>query len=79
LRREPLAVRKVTFASLLTHLSQGLRFNEHLDTGWPVRLPTRPQDGLRPSCRSGKDSAYFRDTRRSGSKRHAVGRMHGRI
>ena len=31
LRREPLAVRKATLASLLTHAAPGLRFNEHLD------------------------------------------------
>jgi ATP-dependent DNA ligase len=31
LRREPLAVRKATLASLLTRGARGLRFNEHLD------------------------------------------------
>jgi bifunctional non-homologous end joining protein LigD len=31
LRRESLAVRKATLASLLTRASQGLRFNEHMD------------------------------------------------
>jgi hypothetical protein len=31
LRRDPLAVRKATLASLLTRLAPGLRFNEHMD------------------------------------------------
>jgi bifunctional non-homologous end joining protein LigD len=31
LRRDPLAVRKATLASLLSRASSGLRFNEHLD------------------------------------------------
>ena len=31
LRREPLAVRKATLASLLTHAALGLRLNEHMD------------------------------------------------
>src|SRR5271157_5212161 len=31
LRRDPLAVRKATLASLLSRASPGLRFNEHLD------------------------------------------------
>jgi ATP-dependent DNA ligase len=31
LRREPLAVRKATLASLLARVAPGLRFNEHLD------------------------------------------------
>jgi bifunctional non-homologous end joining protein LigD len=31
LRRDPLAVRKATLASLLAHAWPGLRFNEHLD------------------------------------------------
>jgi bifunctional non-homologous end joining protein LigD len=31
LRREPLAVRKATLASLLTRAAPGLRFNEHID------------------------------------------------
>jgi hypothetical protein len=31
LRRDPLAVRKVTLASLLARAAPGLRFNEHLD------------------------------------------------
>ena len=31
LRRDPLAVRKVTLASLLSRAAPGLRFNEHLD------------------------------------------------
>jgi bifunctional non-homologous end joining protein LigD len=32
LRRDPLAVRKATLASLLARAAPGLRFNEHLDT-----------------------------------------------
>jgi bifunctional non-homologous end joining protein LigD len=31
LRREPLAVRKATLASLLARVAPGLRFNEHID------------------------------------------------
>jgi hypothetical protein len=31
LRRDPLAVRKATLASLLAHSAPGLRFNEHMD------------------------------------------------
>jgi ATP-dependent DNA ligase len=31
LRRDPLAVRKTTLASLLAHAGPGLRFNEHMD------------------------------------------------
>ena len=31
LRRDPLAVRKATLASLLARVAPGLRFNEHLD------------------------------------------------
>ena len=31
LRRDPLAVRKATLASLLARAAAGLRFNEHLD------------------------------------------------
>jgi ATP-dependent DNA ligase len=31
LRREPLAVRKTTLASLLARAGPGLRFNEHMD------------------------------------------------
>ena len=31
LRRDPLAVRKATLASLVAHAAPGLRLNEHLD------------------------------------------------
>ena len=55
LRREPLAVRKATLASLLTHAAPGLRFNEHLDK---KDAGVRGKLGLEGIVSKRKDSAY---------------------
>jgi ATP-dependent DNA ligase len=59
LRREPLAVRKATLASLLTHASTGLRFNEHMDEeDGPLVFQHACKLGLEGIVSKRKDSRY---------------------
>ena len=59
LRREPLAVRKATLASLLTRASQGLRFNEHMDEkDGPLVLAQACKLGLEGIVSKRRDSSY---------------------
>jgi bifunctional non-homologous end joining protein LigD len=52
LRRDPLAVRKATLVSLLSHAAPGLRFNEHLDEhDGALSLPARLQARARRHCK----------------------------
>jgi hypothetical protein len=67
LRRDPLAVRKATLASLLARAAPGLRFNEYLETARSYSI-TPASSGLRASFRNGRTRATVRDSRRIGSK-----------
>jgi len=57
LRREPLAVRKATLASLLARVAPGLRFNEHMDdTDGPLVFQHACKLGLEGIVSKRKDS-----------------------
>jgi hypothetical protein len=59
LRRDPLAVRKATLASLLARAAPGLRFNEHLDEkDGPLVFAMPASSGSKASCRSDANSSY---------------------
>jgi bifunctional non-homologous end joining protein LigD len=59
LRREPLAVRKATLASLLTRASQGLHFNEHMDeTDGPLVFQHACKLGLESIVSKRRSSPY---------------------
>jgi ATP-dependent DNA ligase len=59
LRREPLAVRKATLASLFTRAPPGLRFNEHMDEGdGPLMFAHACKLGLEGIVSKRKDSRY---------------------
>jgi ATP-dependent DNA ligase len=59
LRREPLAVRKATLASLLTTASPGLRFNEYMDdTDGPLVFQHACKLGLEGIVSKRRDSSY---------------------
>jgi bifunctional non-homologous end joining protein LigD len=59
LRREPLAVRKATLASLLSRASSGLRFNEHLDEkDGPLVFAHACKLGLEGIVSKRRDSRY---------------------
>jgi ATP-dependent DNA ligase len=68
LRRDPLAVRKATLASLLARAAPGLRFNEHLDEQAARSCSrTRVSSALRASCQKGRIRAIVPGDRRIGS------------
>jgi bifunctional non-homologous end joining protein LigD len=59
LRRDPLAVRKATLASLLRRVAPGLRFNEHLDNDdGPLVFAHACMMGLEGIVSKRKDSSY---------------------
>ena len=59
LRRDPLAVRKATLASLLRRAAPGLRFNEHLDSeDGPLVFAHACKLGLEGIVSKRKDSRY---------------------
>jgi ATP-dependent DNA ligase len=59
LRREPLAVRKSTLASLLARASPGLRFNEHMDEkDGPLVFAQACRLGLEGIVSKRRDSSY---------------------
>jgi ATP-dependent DNA ligase len=59
LRREPLAVRKATLASLLARVASGLRFNEHVDEkDGPLVFAQACKLGLEGSVSKRHDSSY---------------------
>ena len=59
LRREPLAVRKATLASLFTRAPPGLRFNEHMDEeDGPLVFAHACRLGLEGIVSKRKDSRY---------------------
>jgi ATP-dependent DNA ligase len=59
LRREPLAVRKATLASLVARAAPGLRFNEHLDEkDGPLVFAQACKLGLEGIVSKRKDSSY---------------------
>src|ERR1700720_4632653 len=66
MRRDPLAVRKATLASLLRRAAPGLRFNEHLDEeDGPLVFAHACKMGLEGIVSKRKDSPY-----RSGRSPH---------
>jgi bifunctional non-homologous end joining protein LigD len=68
LRRDPLAVRKATLASLLRRAAPGLRFNEHLDEeDGPLVFAHACKMGLEGIVSKRKDSPY-----RSGRSPHWI-------
>jgi bifunctional non-homologous end joining protein LigD len=68
LRRDPLAVRKATLASLLSRAAPGLRFNEHMDeTDGPLVFAHACKLGLEGIVSKRKDSSY-----RSGRSPHWI-------
>jgi bifunctional non-homologous end joining protein LigD len=59
LRREPLAVRKATLASLLSRAAPGLRFNEHMEEqDGPLVLQHACKMGLECIVSKRRDSRY---------------------
>jgi bifunctional non-homologous end joining protein LigD len=59
LRRDPLAVRKATLASLLARAARGLRFNEHLDEAdGPLVFAHACKLGLEGIVSKRRDSSY---------------------
>jgi ATP-dependent DNA ligase len=59
LRRDPLAVRKATLASLLARAGPGLRFNEHMDErDGPLVFAHACKLGLEGIVSNRKDSRY---------------------
>ena len=68
MRRDPLAVRKATLASLLRRAAPGLRFNEHLDEeDGPLVFAHACKMGLEGIVSKRKDSPY-----RSGRSPHWI-------
>ena len=58
-RRDPLAVRKATLASLLARAAPGLRFNEHLDEAdGPTVFAHACKMGLEGIVSKRRDSTY---------------------
>jgi bifunctional non-homologous end joining protein LigD len=58
LRREPLAVRKATLASVLAKTAPGLRLNEHIEADGPTVFAHACKMGLEGIVSKRKDSAY---------------------
>jgi bifunctional non-homologous end joining protein LigD len=71
LRRDPLAVRKATLASLLARAAPGLRFNEHMDE---KDGPLVFAHACKTSCRSGATHPIARVGHRTGSSRRTQAR-----
>jgi bifunctional non-homologous end joining protein LigD len=68
MRRDPLAVRKATLASLLRRAAPGLRFNEHLDNeDGPLVFAHACKLGLEGIVSKRRDSRY-----RSGRSPHWI-------
>ena len=69
LRREPLAVRKATLASVLAKAAPGLRLNEHIETAdGPTVFAHACKMGLEGIVSKRKTSAYARAARPTGSR-----------
>ena len=58
LRRDPLAVRKATLASVLAKASPGIRFNEHMEGDGETVFRHACKFGLEGIVSKRKDSAY---------------------
>jgi ATP-dependent DNA ligase len=58
LRREPLAVRKATLASVLSKAAPGLRLNEHIEADGPTVFAHACKMGLEGIVSKRKDSTY---------------------
>jgi bifunctional non-homologous end joining protein LigD len=58
LRREPLAVRKATLASVLAKAASGLRLNEHIEADGPTVFAHARKMGLEGIVSKRKDSLY---------------------
>jgi bifunctional non-homologous end joining protein LigD len=58
LRREPLAVRKATLASVLAKAAPGLRLNEHIEADGPTVFAHACKMGLEGIVSKRKDSPY---------------------
>jgi hypothetical protein len=58
LRRDPLEVRKATFASIVAKASPGIRFNEHIEGDGPTVFAHACKLGLEGIVSKRKDSAY---------------------
>ena len=69
LRREPLAVRKATLASVLAKANQGIRFNDHIqyDDG-EIVFRHACKMGLEGICRSGRTRPTAPVARPTGSR-----------
>jgi len=57
-RRDPLEVRKATFASIVAKASPGIRFNEHIEGDGPTVFAHACKLGLEGIVSKRKDSAY---------------------
>ena len=58
LRRDPLAVRKATLASIVAKAQPGIRFNEHMEGDGPTVFAHACKLGLEGIVSKRKDSAY---------------------
>ena len=58
LRRDPLAVRKATLASIVAKASPGIRFNEHIEGDGPTVFAHACKMGLEGIVSKRKNSAY---------------------
>ena len=58
LRRDPLEVRKATFASIVAKASPGIRFNEHLEGDGPTVFAHACKLGLEGIVSKRMDSLY---------------------
>ena len=75
LRRDPLAVRKATLASVLARAAPGLRFTEHLDEeDGPLVFAHACNLGSKASSRSGATRSIARGAPRTGSSRRTRAR-----
>jgi bifunctional non-homologous end joining protein LigD len=58
LRRDPLAVRKATLASIVAKASPGIRFNEHIEGDGPTVFAHASKMGLEGIVSKRRDSSY---------------------
>jgi hypothetical protein len=58
LRRDPLAVRKATLASIVAKASPGIRFNEHIEGDGPTVFAHASKMGLAGIVSKRRDSSY---------------------
>jgi ATP dependent DNA ligase domain len=73
LRRDPLAVRKATLASVLARAASGLRFNEHVEgADGPLVFAHACKLGLEGIVSKRKDSRYRSGTEDAGRSSAAV-------